>query len=179
MSVRSEVATLLGLDDAAFRRRAGDLLARRGLDTDRLAALDADSPSAPPGLDPSALAAHERPLVRRARVLAEVPLAVTLAGPVYEDTPVRYADGTFTSLTGYDLAAVRGENLRLLQGPATEPEAVDALREALDTWEPVTVDLWNYRADGTRFRNRVSLVPYSGPDGTVTNWFGLQGAVEG
>ncbi|PSP83832.1 hypothetical protein BRC96_08455 [Halobacteriales archaeon QS_6_64_34] len=47
------------------------------------------------------------------------------------------------------LSAVRGENLRLLQGPDSERAAVDALSEAVEIWEPVTVELWNYRADGS------------------------------
>ncbi|WP_228841695.1 hypothetical protein [Haloarcula sp. CBA1127] len=66
-------------------------------------------------------------------------------------------------MTGYSLAALRGENLRLLQGTATDPESVATLQEGIDIWEQRTVELWNYRADGTRFRNRVTIVPLTGP----------------
>jgi PAS domain-containing protein len=81
-------------------------------------------------------------------------------------------------LTGYSLGDLRGENPRLLQGPDTEADAVADLREAVDIWEPVTVELWNYRKNGSRFRNRLSLVPLPDETGTVGNWLGVQGAVE-
>jgi PAS domain-containing protein len=56
---------------------------------------------------------------------------------------------------------------------------VDDLREAIDIWEPVTVELRNYRRDGSSFRNRVSLLPLEDEMGTVSNWIGVQEAVDG
>ena len=117
-------------------------------------------------------------LVWRLWVLDAVPFGLTLAGPAYQDTPIRYVNGGFERLTGYPLSAVHGENLRLLQGPGTDETAVASLREAVSIWEPVTVELQNYRRDGTPFVNRVSIVPMAGPDGTVANWLGVQAAVE-
>ncbi|MFB6194408.1 MAG: PAS domain-containing protein, partial [Halobaculum sp.] len=104
----------------------------------------------------------------------DAPLGVTLAGPAYHDNPVVYATRTLREMTGYSLTDLHGENLRLLQGPETEASAVDSLRDALRAWDPITVELTNYRADGTPFRNRVSLVPVAAPDGTVDHWFGVQ-----
>ena len=123
------------------------------------------------------LSTLERDLVWRLWVLDAVPFGLALAGPAYQDTPVRYVNAGFERLTGYPLSAVRGENLRLLQGPATSETAVASLREAVSIWEPVTVELRNYRRDGTDFLNRVSLVPMAGADGAVANWVGVQSAV--
>jgi hypothetical protein len=51
------------------------------------------------------------------------------------------------------------------------------LRDAVRGWNGITVELCNYRADGTSFTNRVSLVPVPDATGTVEHWFGLQAAV--
>jgi PAS domain-containing protein len=43
----------------------------------------------------------------------------------------------------------------------------------------VTVELRNYRRDGSAFLNRVSLRPLPGDDGTITHWAAVQEAVDG
>jgi len=181
MSTRRTIETLLTADEGTFRDDARSFLTERGLDPGRVERADGDLTALVEGLDAAAVAslsAFERDLLRRVWVLDSAPLGVTLAGPKYQDNPVIYVNRRFRELTGYSLADVRGENLRLLQGSETESDAVDALREAVEIWEPVTVDLWNYRADGERFRNRVSLVPCSDETGTVTNWVGIQERVD-
>lgn len=181
MSTRRTIETLVTCDAATFRSEAPAFLSGHGLDPGRVERADGDLAALVDGLDAAAiggLSALERSLLRRLWVLDPAPLALTLAGPKYQDNPVVYVTRRFRTLTGYSLGDVRGENLRLLQGPDTEPEAVDALAEAVEIWEPVTVELWNYRADGERFRNRVSLVPCSDDTGTVSNWVGIQERVE-
>lgn len=124
------------------------------------------------------LLARERRLMWKVWVLDEAAFGITLSGAAYEDNPIIYANERFRALTGYALSELVGENPRLLQGPATESYAVAQLHEALRRWEPVTVDLWNYRADGERFRNRVSLCPIPDEAGTVTHWFGIQRRID-
>lgn len=131
----------------------------------------------PPAVSP--LDAPAGRLVWRAWVLRAAPIGVTLTGAAYHDNPVLYATPTTCRLTGYSLSELCGENLRRLQGADTERTALASLREALRGWNGVTVDLTNYRADGTRFTNRVSLVPVPDENGTVEHWFGLQAAVPG
>ena len=180
MSPRRELIELLQCEASSFPSGAASFLADHGGDPKRVEHVDNDIASLTPltEADVSSLSADERPLIRRAWVLDDISLGITIAGPVYQDNPIIYANSQFETLTGYSLAAVRGENLRLLQGPDTEPEAVDSLREALDIWESTTVELWNYRADGTRFRNRVTLVPLGSETGMITNWIGIQERVD-
>jgi PAS domain S-box-containing protein len=181
MSTRARLRELLTCDESTFPSAARSFLAAHDGDpgrVDRAEAALATLVDLPPAAVAS-LSAHERTLCRRLWVLDRAPLGITLAGPVYQDNPVVYVTRTFRELTGYSLSAVRGENLRLLQGPDTESDAVDALSEAVEIWEPVTVELWNYRADGSRFRNRVSLVPLPDDDGMLANWAGLQERVDG
>ena len=180
MSTRETLRDLLRCDQSAFPSAARSFLGAHDGDPDRVDRAREDL-STLVALQPatvSSLSAHERDLLRRVWILDNAPLGITLAGPVYQDNPVLYVNQTFRELTGYSLSAVRGENLRLLQGADTESDAVDALSEAVEIWEPVTVELWNYRADGSRFRNRVSLVPTRDADGMLANWVGLQERVD-
>jgi PAS domain S-box-containing protein len=174
---RHELIDALRADPTEFRERVVDRL-----DDAEHAAARLDRAAAPASFDEptelGSLTPLERDLVWRLWVLGAAPFGLTLAGPAYQDTPILYANRTFRRLTGYPLSAVRGENLRLLQGPETDPDAVAALREAVTIWESVTVELLNYRRDGTPFRNRVSVVPMAGPDGAIANWVGIQRRVE-
>jgi PAS domain S-box-containing protein len=105
------------------------------------------------------------------------PLSMVISGPAYEDNPIQYVNAAFERLTGYAASDVRGRNLRLLQGPDTAREPVETLRAAIDIWEPTVVELRNYRADGTPFRNRVAVAPIADETGTIANWVGVQEAV--
>ncbi|MFC7098890.1 PAS domain-containing protein [Halobaculum marinum] len=178
MADRDTLADLLRLDDERFRERVPETLASDEYDAERLRRLASDDPPPDPPGESGSLATHEGAYVRRIRVLDDASLGITLTGPAYADNPVVYANRTFRELTGYALADLRGENLRLLQGPDTDPEPVADLREALSTWSRVTTELTNYRADGTPFRNRVSLVPVTDAAGSVVNWLGFQQAVD-
>lgn len=173
-TLREAIREVLTADRDTFRAGVERLGADHGFGTDRLA-------TEPASFDPpepvKPVTGRRRRLVWRAWVLADAPLGVVLTGAAYHDNPVVYATPATRQLTGYTLAELCGENLRRLQGPATAPAQVDALRDALRGWRPTTVELGNERADGTRFRNRVSLVPTFDATGTVDHWFGLQAAV--
>jgi len=173
MGIRSEVLDLLACDERAVRIRFHSLSTEYGLRPNR-----EQRDRSPPGPVPDdALTDRERDLVERVRLLDDAPVGVTLTGPAYRDTPILHANRTFRDITGYSLAELRGNNPRLLQGPRTGVAAVETLREAVSTWEPVTVHVWNHRRDGSAFLNRVSLRPLLGDDGTVTHWAAVQEAV--
>ena len=172
--LRAALKNVLTADIESFRETVDRLTAEHGFGTERLAATPETFD--PPATLPNA-SAPAGELVWRARTLAAAPIGVVLTGPAYQDNPVLYANCATRRLTGYSLAELRGGNLRRLQGPQTDPDPVGALREAIRGWSRVTVELRNYRADGTPFVNRVSLVPVPAADGTVEHWFGLQAAV--
>jgi PAS domain S-box-containing protein len=182
MGVRDDLVALFTADEPSFRADVESFLTAHGLATPRRRAAVETGPAGfdgPAGVDDfAALTRRGRDLVWRVWLLEEVPLGLTLAGPAYQDNPVVYANRTFRRLTGYSLETVRGENLRLLQGPDTDPAAVADLREALSIWEPVTVELRNYTADGRPFTNRLSLVPLADGSGTVAHWLGVQATVD-
>jgi PAS domain S-box-containing protein len=117
---------------------------------------------------------RERELLRTSRAVDEAPVGISVSDPSVADNPLIYVNGTFEELTGYDAEAVLGRNCRFLQGEDTDPETVAEIREAIDDREPVSVELLNYRADGTPFWNRVTIAPVEDESGTVTNFVGFQ-----
>jgi len=124
------------------------------------------------------LDARDRELLGRVRRFDTAPVGLTLTGPAYRDNPILYANETLRALTGYRLAELRGENPRLFQRPDTDPAAVGALAEAVEGWTAATVELRNYRRDGSGFRNRVTVAPIPDDSGVVANWIGVQAAVD-
>ncbi|WP_169051740.1 PAS domain-containing protein [Halorhabdus amylolytica] len=115
-----------------------------------------------------------RPIGPRARAMDAAPVGVVITDPGQPDNPIVYANERFQELTGYDESDVLGRNCRFLQGPDTDPSAVDEMQRAVDDEEPVTVELRNYRKDGSPFWNRVTLAPVTDDEGAVTHFVGFQ-----
>src|SRR3954471_15228653 len=75
------------------------------------------------------------------------------------------------------VAEVLGRNCRFLQGSATDLATVDELRTAIGQQREVTVQLLNYRKDGTPFWNRLSITPVHDSSREVTHFIGVQSDV--
>ncbi|HEX8447267.1 MAG TPA: PAS domain-containing protein [Sphingomonas sp.] len=90
------------------------------------------------------------------------------------DNPIVFANAAFQRLTGYGRDEILGRNCRFLQGPATDRAAVARLRAAIEAEEPINVDLFNYRKDGTTFWNALYVSPVRGEDGAVLFFFSSQ-----
>ena len=99
---------------------------------------------------------------------------VTVADVRVEDEPIVYANTGFTEMTGYTMGEVLGRNCRFMQGENTDQSTVDTLRHAIDAGEPASVDILNYRKDGTPFWNRLEIVPIRDEAGDLTHYLGLQ-----
>ncbi|WP_256391165.1 PAS domain-containing protein [Natronoarchaeum rubrum] len=108
------------------------------------------------------------------RAIANTDVGITLADATAPDNPVVYVNAAFEELTGYSEEEFLGENCRKLQGPATDSDAVDRLREAIEAREPVSVEILNYRADDVPFWNRVTVSPVEEDGGRVTHFVGFQ-----
>lgn len=75
------------------------------------------------------------------------------------DRALVYVNNAFLDATGYARDEVIGRNCRFLQGPGTDPEAVAAIRRALDALEPLEIQIVNHRKDGAPFLNHLRLTP--------------------
>ena len=108
------------------------------------------------------------------RAMDEAPIGIVISDPDQPENPTVYVNDRFTEMTGYPESEVLGRNCRFLQGAAPRAEPVSELRAAIDAKRPVSVELRNYRRDGTEFWNRVTVAPIRDDEGEVTNYVGFQ-----
>ena len=107
----------------------------------------------------------------------EVEMSVVISNPALPDNPMIYVSDEFERQTGYTPDEAVGRNCRFLQGPGTDPHAVQAIREALKARTTFTIDLVNYRKDGVPFLNRLRIRPLFDEDGALLYYVGAQNPV--
>ena len=81
-----------------------------------------------------------------------------ITDPHQSDNPVIYISSGFTKLTGYQFDEIVGRNCRFLQGKETSPQDVKRISDALKSEKECSVNLLNYKKDGTKFVNEVSKI---------------------
>ncbi|WP_295857755.1 histidine kinase famiy protein [uncultured Xylophilus sp.] len=86
-----------------------------------------------------------------------MPMLVT--DPRQHDNPIVFANRAFTSMTGYGVEELLGQNCRFLQGAETDRTTVAAIREAISERREITVEILNYRKDGSTFWNALFVSP--------------------
>ncbi|MAT16028.1 MAG: hypothetical protein CMJ46_12250 [Planctomyces sp.] len=99
---------------------------------------------------------------------------ITIADAQLPDMPIIYANDAFFQLTGYSTAEVIGRNCRFLQGSGTNPATVQQIRDAIRNGRETTVEILNYRKDGTSFWNRLGITPIRDEKNKVTHFVGVQ-----
>lgn len=116
-------------------------------------------------------------LALKDRALGAATEGITISDPSRPDNPLVYANSGFERLTGCSVASVLGRNCRFLQGPDTAPDAAETIRRAVAAESECTVEILNYRKDGSRFWNRLSITPVRNGRGQVTHFIGVQSDV--
>ena len=101
-------------------------------------------------------------------------MAMAISDPHQADNPIVYVNAAFEALTGYTAAEVVGRNCRFLQGPDTGVQDIDRLRAGIAAGRRTSVDLLNYRRDGSSFWNRLLVTPVFGENGAVRYFFASQ-----
>jgi len=104
--------------------------------------------------------------------MTRMPMVVT--DPRQPDNPIVFANGAFFDLTQYKEEQVLGRNCRMLQGPGTDRRTVDEVRKAIAEQRPVSVDILNYKADGSTFWNALFLGPVFDAEGQLLYFFASQ-----
>jgi PAS domain S-box-containing protein len=87
---------------------------------------------------------------------------------------ILYVNEAFTAITGYQPHEVLGKTPRILQGANTDRAELAKVRLALSKWESITIEVINYRKDGSEFWNEFSLVPVADAQGFYTHWIAVQ-----
>jgi len=101
-----------------------------------------------------------------------------LCDPDQEDCPIVFASDGFCNFTGYAVSEIEGRNCRFLQGPGTEKADVDKIRSAIKSEKEESVNLLNYKKDGTSFNNEFFLSPLYEEDGKLAYYIGVQCSVK-
>jgi PAS domain S-box-containing protein len=101
-----------------------------------------------------------------------MPIVVTDARQ--PDLPIVLANESFLNLTGYSADEVIGRNCRFLQGEATSRTTVAEIRAAVADHRDITVEILNYKKDGTPFWNQLHISAIRDDDGTVAYYFASQ-----
>ena len=101
-------------------------------------------------------------------------MPMILTNPKLPDNPVVFANQAFQELTGYQQDEIIGRNCRFLQGAQTDRSKVAELRSAVEEQRAVSVELLNYKRDGTPFWNGVYIAPVFNPKGDILYFFASQ-----
>jgi diguanylate cyclase (GGDEF)-like protein/PAS domain S-box-containing protein len=104
---------------------------------------------------------------------ADAVVIVEAEGP-HTQSRIVFVNPAFTRMTGYSADEVINGTPRLLQGPETCPMARTKMREAIARFQSVTVDLLNYRKDGSAYLVEISLTPVIDDRGTCTHWIAIE-----
>lgn len=88
-----------------------------------------------------------------------LPFALTIADITVEGQPLVFVNEAFEHMTGYSRTSILGQNCRFLQGAKTDPQTVSKLSNAIQNCEDVEVTIYNYRANGEGFWNRLTMGP--------------------
>ncbi|WP_227133719.1 receiver/sensor box histidine kinase [Halorubellus salinus] len=107
------------------------------------------------------------------RAVDQADIGITIADTRTDDEPLIYVNEGFARMTGYPVDEAVGRNCRFLQGEETDPETVATLRAAIENEESASVDIRNYRKDGTPFWNHLDISPIFDDD-ELTHYFGFQ-----
>ena len=86
-------------------------------------------------------------------------MPMALSDPNQPDNPIVFVNRAFVELTGYEETEILGRNCRFLQGENTDPETVGEIRRAITDREEVSVEIINYRKDGSQFWNALYISP--------------------
>jgi sigma-B regulation protein RsbU (phosphoserine phosphatase) len=116
---------------------------------------------------------YEDALRLRDQAIEEASVGIVIADARKKDTPNIYVNAAAARITGYPREELIGRNMRLLQGPETDPKALEEIRDALQQGQDCVMVLRNYRKNGEPFWNELLISPVRDEDGTVRHFIGI------
>jgi PAS domain S-box-containing protein len=85
-----------------------------------------------------------------------------------------YVNQAFTRATGYTYKEVLGQSRRIFQGPNTDPNQLENIRESLLKRESVHVEVINYRKDGSEFWADMTIAPIVNEKNELTHFVSIE-----
>ena len=114
----------------------------------------------------------QRELERLSLIIHETQNAVIVTD---SDGRIEWVNNAFFKVTGYTLEEAKGKTPgRLLQGADTDPETVIYMREKIQKAQPFTVEIYNYRKNGSGYWLRINAQPILDVKGQVTAFFAIE-----
>lgn len=101
-----------------------------------------------------------------------MPMIVT--DPNQPDNPIIFSNQAFCEMTGYAVSELVGRNCRFLQGVDTDRHVVSQVKRAIAEERDVSVEILNYRKDGSSFWNALFISPVYNDAGDLTYFFASQ-----
>jgi len=122
--------------------------------------------------DSNAIAEHRDDIFFAAIESTRMPMLVT--DPRHYDNPIVFANKAFLSMSGYSAEEIIGSNCRFLQGPDTDQNTINSIREAIASRNEVTTEILNYRKDGSSFWNALFISPVYNKQQELVYYFASQ-----
>lgn len=107
-------------------------------------------------------------------IISKIKSSVTVVDATLPDFPLMYVNEYFSELTGYSAEESIGQNCRFLQGPDTDPETVQHIREALIKQQSIKTEILNYTKHGQKFWNELNIDPIFDDSGECLFFVGIQ-----
>lgn len=109
-----------------------------------------------------------------ATTLERIEKNFVITDPRLPDNPIIFASDSFLELTEYSREEILGNNCRFLQGPETDRDTVQQIRDAIRDQREITVQLINYTKSGKKFWNLFHLQPMHDQKGELQYFIGVQ-----
>ncbi|MEQ9565289.1 MAG: PAS domain-containing protein, partial [Pseudomonadales bacterium] len=90
-----------------------------------------------------------------------------------------YVNDAFERLTGYSKNEAVGNTPRLLQGPQTDRQELDRIREALQNKEPIRCEVLNYNKSGESYWLELDITPLFNDKGHCTHFVAVERDISG
>ena len=108
-----------------------------------------------------------------AAAVSQSPAGVMVAEAAAEGHLITYINPAFTDITGYSFEEVHGRDWTLLKGPETSQETCNQVNEALRQRRSIHTEIINYRKDGTKFWDDLSISPVLDEQGQLRYFVGV------
>ena len=87
---------------------------------------------------------------------------------------IEWVNESFTNLTGYSLAEVKGKKSSFLQGAETDKLTIERISQKLKSQEIISEEIINYSKNGNKFWLKVDIAPVFDEHGEVKNFISVQ-----
>ena len=110
----------------------------------------------------------------RNNALAYASNSIVIADAQQPNMPIIYCNEAFEKMTGYNRSEILGRNTQFLQNDDRDQEEIGIMKNAIMNGEACHVIVRNYRKDGTKFWNDITITPIHDKNNELTHFIGVQ-----